>query len=333
MPEFNRGSVRANQLTFEYLTHGDGPLALCVHGFPDSPYSYRYLLPALADAGYRAVAPFNRGFAPTELPDDRHHVHTSTMVADQIALHEALGGDANAVLIAHDWGAVGAWGAAGKEPGRWRRCAILNIPPFAIFGENIVTYDQIKRSFYFWYFQMQRVCEQVISADDFAFIDRIWADWSPGYDASEDLPKVKECIREPEHFQAALGYYWGQFDPTRFGSPEWAAEQAAAWGRDITQPTLYLHGTQDGCHGMTQRTGQPGAAALRPRVTVRADRRRGALHDGAAPHRHQQADPGLPDRIAPQPARREASRTGRHLADEPGCLRQRAVGSGEQTWL
>ena len=85
-----------------------------------------------------------------------------------------------------------------------------------------------------------------------AFIDRIWADWSPGYDASEDLPKVKECIREPEHFQAALGYYWGQFDPTRFGSPEWAAEQAAAWGRDITQPTLYLHGTQDGCHGMTQ---------------------------------------------------------------------------------
>ena len=48
------------------------------------------------------------------------------------------------------------------------------------------------------------------------------------------------------------GYYWGQFDPNRFGSEEWAAEQAAAWGRDIAQPTLYLHGTQDGCHGMTQ---------------------------------------------------------------------------------
>jgi len=126
------------------------------------------------------VAPFNRGFAPTELPDDRHHVHSSTMVADQIALHEALGGDEHAILIAHDWGAVGAWGAAGKEPARWRRCIILNIPPFPIFGVNIVKYDQIKRSFYFWYFQMQRVCEDVISAGDFAFIDRIWADWSPG---------------------------------------------------------------------------------------------------------------------------------------------------------
>jgi Histidine kinase-like ATPase domain len=79
----------------------------------------------IADAGYQAVAPFNCGFAPTEPPDDRHHVHSSTMVADQIALHEALGGDDRAILIAHLWGAVGAWGAAGQEPGQWRRCIIL----------------------------------------------------------------------------------------------------------------------------------------------------------------------------------------------------------------
>ncbi len=56
------------------------------------------------------------------------------MAADQIALHEVLGGDDQAILIARDWGAAGAWGAAGKEPGRWRRCIILDIPPFAIFG-------------------------------------------------------------------------------------------------------------------------------------------------------------------------------------------------------
>ncbi len=53
MQDFERGRVRANQLTLEYLTMGDGPLALCVHGFPDSPYTYRYMLPALAEAGYR----------------------------------------------------------------------------------------------------------------------------------------------------------------------------------------------------------------------------------------------------------------------------------------
>jgi pimeloyl-ACP methyl ester carboxylesterase len=81
MAEFDRGEVRANGLRFHYLEMGEGPLALCLHGFPDSPYTYRYLLPELAGAGYRAVAPFNRGFAPTEVPSERRHVHTSTMVA------------------------------------------------------------------------------------------------------------------------------------------------------------------------------------------------------------------------------------------------------------
>jgi pimeloyl-ACP methyl ester carboxylesterase len=99
--DFNRGTVRANQLTFEYLTQGDGPLALCMHGFSDSPHSYRYLLPALAEAGYRAVAPFNRGFAPTEL-------------------HEGLGCDSDAILIAHDWGTVGAGGQ--RDGGRAAVC-------------------------------------------------------------------------------------------------------------------------------------------------------------------------------------------------------------------
>jgi pimeloyl-ACP methyl ester carboxylesterase len=188
----------------------------------------------LAEAGYRAVAPFNRGFAPTGVPADRHHVHTSTMAADAVALHEALGGDGDAVLIAHDWGAVAAYGAAGHAPERWRRCAILNIPPFQVFGENLFSHDQIKRSFYFSFFQMQAVSEEVVSANDFAFIDRIGEDWSPGYDATEDLPRVKECLSDPAHLQTALGYYWAQFDPTRMGSAAWTEEQEAAWGQPIT---------------------------------------------------------------------------------------------------
>src|SRR5438067_2210587 len=116
MAEFQRGSVQAHNLLFHYLEMGDGPLALCLHGFPDSPFTYRYLLPELATAGYRAVTPFIRGFAPTEVPPERRHVHTSTMVADTVGLHEALEGDGNAVLIAHGWGAVAAWGGAVRHP-------------------------------------------------------------------------------------------------------------------------------------------------------------------------------------------------------------------------
>ncbi|QRP48954.1 alpha/beta fold hydrolase [Amycolatopsis sp. FDAARGOS 1241] len=251
MADFARGHVTANGLTFEYLEAGDGPLALCMHGFPDTPFTYRYLLPALADAGFHAVAPFARGFAPTELPPLRHFMHTSVMVADQIALGQALGGGPDALLVAHDWGAVGGWGALGRAPELFGRAVILNIPPFEIFGENLGTYAQIKRSFYFWYFQMQRVIEDRIRQDDFAFIRDIWGDWSPGYEADEDLGHLRTALADPDHLHAALGYYWGQFDPTRFGTPEWLAEQAAAWGGAAPQPTLYLHGTTDGCHGMT----------------------------------------------------------------------------------
>ena len=252
MADLSRGRVAANGITFEYLEVGEGPLALCMHGFPDTPFTYRHLLPALADAGFHAIAPFVRGFAPTELPPLRHHVHTSVMVADQIALAQALGGGTDALLVAHDWGAVGAWGALSRGADLWGRAVVMNIPPFDIFGENLGTYPQIKKSFYFWYFQMQRVIEERIRQDDFAFIQDIWGDWSPGYQADEDMGYIREALADPDHLRAALGYYWGQFDPTRFGSPEWASEQAAAWGGDVDVPLLYLHGTNDGCHGMSQ---------------------------------------------------------------------------------
>ena len=68
MADFKTGSVRANGLDFHFLEMGEGPLALCLHGFPDHAYSFRHLLPDLADAGFRAVAPFMRGYAPTEAP-------------------------------------------------------------------------------------------------------------------------------------------------------------------------------------------------------------------------------------------------------------------------
>jgi len=245
METFKTGTVQANGIQFHFLEAGEGPLALCLHGFPDSPWSYRYLLPELANAGYRAVAPFMRGYAPTEVPADGRY-STSTLADDVIGLHKALGGDGKAVLIAHDWGSVAAFGGAAKAPQAWRRCVIMSVPPFAIFGQVAFSYEQIKRSFYFWFFQMQ-ISDAIVPGNDLAFIDGLWADWSPGYDAKEDLPRVKECLRKPENLKAAMGYYRALFDPAHFGAPAWMEEQGTAWGRPIPQPTLYLHGTKDGC--------------------------------------------------------------------------------------
>jgi pimeloyl-ACP methyl ester carboxylesterase len=252
MPEFKTGVVQANGLQFHYLEMGEGPLALCLHGFPDSPWTYRYLLPELSNAGFRAVAPFMRGYAPTEIPTEGNY-HTSALAKDVAALHAALGGDTDAVLIAHDWGSIAAFGGAALDPARWCQCVIMNVPPLAVFGQIAFRYDQIKRSFYFWFFQMQ-VSNAIVPANDLAFIDGLWADWSPGYDAKEDLPRVKECLRNPANLQAAMGYYRAFFDPARFGSPSGMKEQESAWGLPIPQPTLYLHGTMDGCIALDRET-------------------------------------------------------------------------------
>ncbi|SDE23660.1 Pimeloyl-ACP methyl ester carboxylesterase [Blastococcus fimeti] len=239
--------VEAGGLSFTYLTTGpeDGPLALCLHGFPDTAHTYRYLLPELAAAGFRAVAPFSRGYAPTGIPADGRY-QTGALARDANALHEALGGDERAVLIGHDWGAQGTYGAAVGAPERWRRVVAMAVPVGPALAGSFFTYDQIKRSFYIYFFQ-NPLADGLVAADDQAFIARLWADWSPGYDATEDLAFVRSALGTPENLAAALGYYRALFDPGR-QAPDLAAEQRAVSGVP-PQPTLYLHGAQDGCMG------------------------------------------------------------------------------------
>jgi pimeloyl-ACP methyl ester carboxylesterase len=230
-------AVRANGLEFGLLEAGSGPLALCLHGFPDSAYTWRHLLPVLAEAEFHGVAPFMRGYAPTAIPDDGCF-GTAAVVADAVALHEVLGGDGDAVLIGHDWGAEAAYGAAAFAPDRWRRVVTLAVPPLALDPVLFGDYQQLKRFFYLFLFRDPLACaEAIVAADGMAFLDRLWQDWSPGYDATEDLARVKECLREPANLTAAISYYRD------------SAEEQAAW-RQAGQPTLYLHGSADGCIGV-----------------------------------------------------------------------------------
>ena len=237
--------VEANGIRFGVVEAGAGPLVLCLHGFPDSAWTWRHLLPELADAGFHAVAPFMRGYAPTELPADGSY-QLGALVADAVALHAALDGDERAALIGHDWGAEAAYGAAAIAPERWRRLVTIGVPPLTLDERLISDYDQLKRMFYV-FFMKTRTAEQVIAANDMAFIDRLWQDWSPGYDATADVRMAKQCLREPRHLQAAIGYYRADepgLHPTDSSDP-FAAEHEALL-RTPPQPTLYLHGDRDG---------------------------------------------------------------------------------------
>jgi pimeloyl-ACP methyl ester carboxylesterase len=241
-----RSTIVVGAIEFATLSLGRGPLALCLHGFPDTAHTWRHLLPALAEAGYRAVAPFMRGYSPTATaPDGVYQV--GALADDANRLHEALGGDADSVIVGHDWGALSAYGAAGCEPERWRRVVGLAVPPGPVMaGAFLGNLDQLQRSWYMFLFQ-HPVADLVVPANDFALVARLWHQWSPGYDAGVDIANVRESLAAPENTLAALGYYRatlgdGPRDP-RFDSAQ-AASTAVP-----PQPTLYLHGRDDGCVG------------------------------------------------------------------------------------
>lgn len=245
MEQLATGRVSANGLDFAYLEAGpaEGPLALCLHGFPDSAHTWRHLLPELAAAGYHAVAPWLRGYHPTSVPADGNY-QRGALTADVLALHDALGGDDRAVIIGHDWGALATYGAAAAEPKRFRRVVTMAVPPLAIAGGSLFRYEQIKRSFYIFLFQTP-LAESVVGANDLAFIDGLWADWSPGYDATVDLAHTKDALRPPASLAAAIGYYRAMLDTARH-DPALAELESAAF-QPLTQPTLYFHGRTDGC--------------------------------------------------------------------------------------
>lgn len=257
--------ITANGIEFVALECGAGPLALCLHGFPDTSYTWRHLLPALAEAGFHAVAPFMRGFAPTSVAPNGAY-QTAALATDANALHTAFGGDSSAVIIGHDWGATSAYGAAITEPDRWKSVVGISVPPWGAIGKAFLTnLTQLQHSWYMFVFQ-HPLADFIVAANDFAFIDLLWKQWSPGYEAEVDRQHVKDALSDPLHMQAALGYYRATLG-SGFRDPALADMQIAMQSESPPQPTLYLHGANDGCIGVEvahdARSRAPGNSSVR----------------------------------------------------------------------
>jgi pimeloyl-ACP methyl ester carboxylesterase len=189
------------------------------------------------------VAPFLRGYAPTGFAPDGAY-QSGAIAADACALGEILAGDGQSVIVGHDWGGFAAYGAAVLRPERFSKIVGIAVPPVAAAASTFFTFDQIKRSFYVFFFQSP-FAEGVVGANNCEFIDRLWADWSPGYDATWDLARTKESIGSPENLSAAISYYRAMLDPTLHVAAYEEAQQACAG--IPTQPLLYLQGSDDGC--------------------------------------------------------------------------------------
>jgi pimeloyl-ACP methyl ester carboxylesterase len=237
--EFGTANITANGIDFHYLELGSGPLVLCLHGFPDNAYTYRFLLPVLAEAGFRGVAPFMRGYTPTGKPaDDRFE--GILLGQDAVALIEALG-TSEAFVVGHDWGGLATLACAVLAPAHVRKIVTLGVAHPAAMGSD---YDTLKGSWHAYFFQMP-FAESAVAANDYEFIVRWWRDASPEYDPPpEIIESVKATFRQQGVVSSALNYYRHTFHPaSRDPALDTLREKIAA--TPIPVPALAFHGTRD----------------------------------------------------------------------------------------
>lgn len=222
--------VTARGLRFAYLEQGVGPLVLLVHGFPDTAWTWDATMSALAEAGYRAVAPFTRGYHPTEIPADAKY-DTETLGGDVLALIEALGAQ-SAAVVGHDWGASAAYSAAALGPERVRLLVTMAIPhPGGITPSPRLVWAM--RHFA----TLRRASGPAKLRDnDFALVDALVRRWSPTWRdiPREETARVKTAFAEPGVVEAALGYYRA----VRLQKPR-------SYRSKITVPAVSFAGTHD----------------------------------------------------------------------------------------
>ncbi len=232
--------IRANGLEFAYLEQGVGPLVLCLHGFPDTAYSFRDLTGRLAAQGYRAVAPFMRGYAPTSIPTDGDY-RIGTLARDAIALIDHLGAR-EAIIVGHDWGAAAAYAAATLRPDRVKRIVAAAVPHLRRFLLR-PTFKQLYRSRYMAQFQLPGWGERRLAGNS-PWLEKLIREWSPGWAFSdEDLAPLRANFSDPARIKAALGYY------RALPSSLAAAETWQMMSAPVSVPTCIVFATDDGCIG------------------------------------------------------------------------------------
>jgi pimeloyl-ACP methyl ester carboxylesterase len=160
--------TRPQPETFGDIEDTAKPLAVLVHGFPDSPYTWRHLGPHLAERGYRVVAPWLPGY---DAPVDKN-VSLGTYMRHVLDVRRKHKGDDRAILIGHDWGAHTGYAVVAADPGAFRRYVAMAVPPVAALGTGMFTYRQLKRSFYIWFIQQVGLAETVFLEP--GFLESLW---------------------------------------------------------------------------------------------------------------------------------------------------------------
>lgn len=229
--------VNANGIRFAYLSEGNGPLVLLLHGFPDTAYTWDRVMPEVARAGFRAVAPFMRGYHPTAIPDDGAY-DGDTLGRDVLALIEALG-ESQAIVVGHDWGALAGTIAAAIGPERVRLLITVGVPhPRSVWP----TPKMLWMVRHFFVLRGRRAA-QTVRANDFAYVDKLVRRWSPAWQSipADETARVKQAFAQPGCVEAACAYYaaLSPFLPASLRASVTAPAVAFAGIDDTLSPRAY----------------------------------------------------------------------------------------------
>jgi pimeloyl-ACP methyl ester carboxylesterase len=233
--EVREGYAEVGDVRLHYVEAGDGPLIVLLHGFPEFWYGWRLQIKPLAAAGFRVVAPDLRGYNLSSKPDGVAPYAADQLAGDVRGLIQERGAE-SALLVGHDWGGTAAWATAMNHPEVVDRLAILNAAHPRRLQQGLRSPHQLRKSWYFFYFQLPGLPEHHVRADGWQFFQDFLGDARPPY-TPEEIERYVEAWAQPGAAAAMINYYRA--------AVRQSPKRAAAQLRPISAPTLVIWGQRD----------------------------------------------------------------------------------------
>src|ERR1700751_4490328 len=230
--ELREGYAEIGDQRLHYVEAGDGPLIVLLHGFPEFWYGWREQIEPLAEAGLRVVAPDMLGYNLTARPSDVAAYDSGQLTADIRGLIRERGAE-SALLVGHDWGGTVAWDTAMNYPEVVDRLAILNAAHPRKLSQGLHHPGQLRKSWYFFFFDLPDLPEAVVHADHWHFFRHFLRAARPAY-TPEETERYVEAWSQPGASTAMINYYRS--------SVRTSPKRAAAAIRPIKAPTLVIWG-------------------------------------------------------------------------------------------
>ena len=238
--------IVTNGIRLHYVTQGEGPLIVLLHGFPEFWYSWRYQIPFLAEHGYTVVAPDLRGYNETDKPRKGYDI--PTLLRDIEGLVRGLG-QQKACIVGHDWGGVLAWAFAMNYPEITESLIVMNAPHPAAMMREMRTFKQLRKSWYVFAFQIPWLPEYMLGRNNANKIGRMLRGAALQKSAfpNDVTARYQEAMSKPGAIKAAISYYRQLFRRLPISFKSYAVQ--------IKAPTLLIWGEKDIALGIELSTG------------------------------------------------------------------------------